>query len=94
MKAPIDPGGFVYPVYVDEDHPNRQVVDYGITRRDWLAGLAMGGMVSGAHSQTDSMHPTTALEISRGAYHLADLMIRMSREETPEIKAPEAEPVP
>lgn len=81
MKGPIDAGGFVYPVYIDEDHPNRGVADYGITRRDWLAGLAMQGMVSNMSVDKSSMHPVTALEVARSAYHVADLMIRLSREE-------------
>jgi hypothetical protein len=81
MKGPIDAGGFVYPVYIDEDHPSRRVADYGITRRDWLAGLAMQGMVAGMNVDKSSMHPVTALEVARQAYHVADLMIRLSREE-------------
>jgi hypothetical protein len=80
MNGPIDTGGFVYPVYIDEEQPNKHVVDFGITRRDWLAGLAMEGLISGSHSDKDSMHPTTALEIARAAYHVADLMISMSKQ--------------
>jgi hypothetical protein len=81
MKGPIDAGGFVYPVYIDEDHPSRRVANYGITRRDWLAGLAMQGLVSNMATDTSSMHPVTALEVARQAYHVADLMIRLSKEE-------------
>lgn len=90
MKGAIDQGGFVYPVYIDDDHPNRRVVDYGITRRDWLAGLAMQGMVANMSVDKSSMHPVTALQVAQGAYHVADLMIRLSREDEAEVKVPEA----
>lgn len=79
MNGPIDTGGFVYPIYLDEENLDKQVVSYGITRRDWLAGLAMSGM-AGAGSDKDSMHPKTALEIAQTAYHIADLMIRVSKD--------------
>lgn len=85
MKGLIDSGGYVYPVYLDGDHRD---MSPGITRRDWLAGLAMSGLVGGTGSDKDSMHPKTALEVARSAYHIADLMIRMSGEEAAEAEAP------
>ena len=85
MKGLIDDGGYVYPVYLDGDHRD---VAHGITRRDWLAGLAMSGLVTGSGSDKDSMHPKTALEVGRAAYHIADLMIRMSSEEAAEAEVP------
>ena len=81
MNGPIDSGGYVYPVYLDRGSAGKEVGSPGITRRDWLAGLAMSGLVIGAGSDKDSMHPKTALEVARGAYHIADLMVRQSREE-------------
>lgn len=80
MNGPIDQGGYVYPVYVAQGS-GKEVGTPGITRRDWLAGLAMSGLVTGTGSDKDSMHPKTALEVARAAYHIADLMIRQSKEE-------------
>ena len=85
MKGLIDGGGYVYPVHLDGDHRD---MSPGITRRDWLAGLAMSGLVTGTGSDKDQMHPKTALEVGRSAYHIADLMIRMSREEAAEAEVP------
>jgi hypothetical protein len=80
MTGRIDTGGFVYPI-VHRDGDGNEHAELGITRRDWLAGLAMQGIIAGTHADKESMHPTTALEIARGAYHLADLLIRLSREQ-------------
>ena len=87
MNEPIETGGFVYPT-IDEG-----VVDFGITRRDWLAGMAMSGLVASSNSSKDSMHPTTALEVARSAYHIADLMIRTSMEQEATTSHPAPVPV-
>ena len=80
MGTLIDTGGFVYPIYLNGDSPTAHAVDYGISRRDWLAGMAMSGLVVATGSDKDSMHPKTALEVARAAYHIADVMIRLSNE--------------
>ena len=79
MNGPIDKGGFVYPSIVDESAGN--TVERGINRRDWYAGLAMQGLVTQMGGDKGTMRPVTALEVARSAYHIADLMIRSSREE-------------
>ena len=82
MKTAVDQGGFVYPfVFRDEEEHRTRYAEYGITRRDWLAGMAMQALVSIVVSTEDNMHPHTALEIGKSAYHIADIMIRMSKEE-------------
>jgi len=87
MNEPISSGGYVFPRQLDDGLPKGMGMNPGITRRDWLAGLAMGGLVASPSSAGDSMHPKTALEIARSAYHLADLMIRLSNEEAADIEA-------
>lgn len=71
-------GNQVFPViYLDEENAS---MDMGISKRDWFAAMAMQGMVVGSKDSTESMHPTTALEVARAAYHYADIMIRVSQE--------------
>ena len=80
MNEPISSGGYVFPHQLDDGLPKGMGMDPGITRRDWLAGLAMSGIAASPGATGDSMHPKTALEIAKAAYHLADLMIRTSDE--------------
>jgi len=85
----IDQGGYIYPL-VSLDEKNTPHVELGMTRRDWLAGLAMQGLTGtgSGDSGKDNMHPTTALEISRTAYHLADIMIRVGHEDETSYRLP------
>lgn len=89
MQGPIDTGGYFYPVYMDEDNPNRKVISRGVTLRDWFAGMAVSGLVAEGQDK-NAMHPKTALEVARTAYHIADLMIRISREAAEEPEVPMA----
>ena len=67
-------GGFVYP----------SDVTHGITRRDWLAGLAMQGLLANEECRQQSIRTAekfnkTAPEITAHiAYELADAMIAES----------------
>lgn len=82
MAGRIKTGGFVYPIsFSDEAVPQTSKVDHGITRRDWLAAMAMQGLITGAQANKDSMHPITALEVARSAYHVADVMLKIAEEE-------------
>lgn len=87
MIRAANEGGFVYPLtYHDETEQGLEHTDRGITKRDWFAAMAMQGMVVGSRASNDSMHPTTALEVARAAYHYADMMLRMSVEDVPEAE--------
>jgi hypothetical protein len=82
-------GDVVLPIaHQDEGDFEPAQIDVGISKRDWFAAMAMQGMVVGSRDSTESMHPTTALEIARAAYHYADIMIRTSKE-TPLIGHPD-----
>lgn len=76
-----DDNEFVYPIsYEESGEPGHAHVDHGISKRDWFAAMAMQGMVVGSKSSSESMHPTTALEVARTAYHYADIMLRVAKE--------------
>ena len=63
----INKGGYVYPMWDGE------VTTLGISRRDWLAGMAMQGLMDAyARSEIDDyLHN----ELAHDAYHFADAMI-------------------
>lgn len=65
-----DDGGQVYPSEQGQDAEGKwnQTYEAGITRRDWLAGLAMQSVVGLAGARTTQ-------EAVRWAYALADAMI-------------------
>lgn len=65
-----DIGGYVYPVATDSE-----VYEYGISRRDWLAGLAMQGIVMRV---SDIINFDDQVFISKEAYKFADAMIAES----------------
>lgn len=80
----IDDGGQVYPI--QSNYPNER--ERGITRRDWLAGLAMGGMLANAvscqeQSDISAIDGRNVCEImSHIAYNMGDAMIAEGRKET------------
>jgi hypothetical protein len=69
-------GGFVYPlISSDPNHAhNDVVVQEGITRRDWLAGLAMQGLVAAIQTREDPKIDY----VTTKAYQIADAMIAES----------------
>ena len=67
-------GVYVYPM-ADNDIPSDQP---GITRRDWLAGLAMQGLLSSA-KPSDGDLPAGAFALA--AYDFADAMIKKGKKE-------------
>lgn len=73
-----DGGGQVYPsIYIEEKRVGEYVVQgpaerAGLSRRDWLAGLAMQGIM--ANGNFDD-HETWMESVADNAYILADAMI-------------------
>ena len=68
----FDDGGLVYPM------PDWDLRDHswtlGITRRDWLAGLAMQGLLVTENAWTEET-------IAKVAYEMADAMIAQGKKE-------------
>ena len=77
----INQGGFVYPRESHENMYGHKVAgQQGISRRDWLAGLAMQGML--ANCPEDTIEATQAfLAIPSLAYRMADAMIAESQKD-------------
>ena len=71
----INQGGFVYPHSITEEF------DSGITRRDWLAGLAMQGMLSNTSEDTQDAK-AEFLAIATLSYRMADTMIAESEKDS------------
>lgn len=85
----IDEGGYVYPhISKVSENAVRQAeavgvtlegeVEYtGITRRDYLAAMAMQGIITHGHQFTG---PTMLSDIASNCYEIADAMIKKSKE--------------
>ena len=69
-------GGFLFPQIV-VDFDLRKVEKGGISRRDWLAGLAMQGMF--ANEQNNARYGNR--DIARFSYQAADEMIAQGEKE-------------
>jgi len=72
-------GGYVYP----HDSSNARICN-GITRRDWLAGMAMQGMLSRENILTDldvnvNRRKTLKRVVAEWAYEYADSLIAEGR---------------
>jgi len=68
-------GGFVHPEYIDQNLEKPEDNKKGITRRDWLAGLAMQGLLGTENTWTEET-------IANQSYMMADAVIAESRKET------------
>ena len=80
MPVKKDDGGQVYP---DPRRAAHNMACQGITRRDWLAGLAMQGMLSDsehleAMMQNDDKIETIPSRMAVASYKFADAMIAES----------------
>jgi hypothetical protein len=76
-KPKVDDGGNSYPSEQGQvDGLWNQTYDPGISRRDWLAGLAMEGLIG---SFVDSFEPGWEVAVAREAYLAADAMIDVSK---------------
>jgi hypothetical protein len=78
MSDEIDDGGQVYACANQDGHQP------GITRRDWLAGLAMQGILSNNDAVETLVYENGTLmdsmgKISRASYLMADTMIKEGR---------------
>ena len=72
-----DDGGQVHPfIEFRTDRPSEVVI--GISRRDWLAGLAMQGYLSAPENKFSNREN---IPISQRAYKIADAMIARGNEE-------------
>lgn len=79
MKA--NEGGTVYPhnlLRTGGDETDLNYISTGISRRDWLAGLAMQGLLASEGMGADNVR------ISEHAYEIADIMIAKSIEDKKE----------
>lgn len=80
-----DDGGFVYPL--SGGGIGKPTDNKGITRRDWLAGLAMQGHIANANKEfikaivdcANENGITEAEMVSAASYEIADAMIAESR---------------
>ena len=76
-----DTGGIVHPVVLKVSDGD-SIVTHGITRRDWLAGLAMQGLLAkGIDYYTGCDPEKVENELPMCAYGIADAMIAEGRKE-------------
>ena len=71
-------GGSVYPhrlLKTGDADKDLNYISMGISRRDWLAGLAMQGFLAAEGLQSDRVR------ISEHAYEIADIMIQRGAED-------------
>ena len=73
MTNGIDQGGYFHPCETSAG------IVTGITRRDWLAGLAMQGLLSGKCYDDNNSADNFDSFLSKMAYDLADAMIAESK---------------
>lgn len=77
----MDDGGFVYPASSSWSPQGDFEYSEGITRRDWLAGLAMQAIFGGVGAQQvadrDERYDETnwAEVVAKNSYEMADAMI-------------------
>lgn len=69
-------GGYAFPYQLD--NPEQNVKSRGMTYREWLAGLAMLGLLQGKNS-TDRTSNTL---IARRSFEIADAMIERGHKKT------------
>ncbi|TDJ57552.1 MAG: hypothetical protein E2O41_07920 [Nitrospina sp.] len=71
-------GGSIYPhrlLKTGDGEKDLNYISMGISRRDWLAGLAMQGYLAAEGLQSDQVR------ISEHAYEMADTMIQRGLED-------------
>ena len=75
-KKVIDDGGPAFPVFWNQNTPGELCALPGVTRRQWLAGLAMQGLL--ANPETWKIGEVSFQD---QAYHIADAMIQFEKSE-------------
>jgi hypothetical protein len=85
MRKLFDDGGPVYPtsVYSLSQDGSEQISDacfrvVGMTRRQWLAGMAMQALITAVCQQQITVHPDM---IAKDSYDYADAMLEFERQE-------------
>ena len=75
MDAKRDDGGQAFPC--PQDSVNQNTPSLGMTRRDWLAGLAMQGMAAGPYwcENFTADKPEFLSAVAVAAYAMADAII-------------------
>lgn len=73
----IDDGGVAFPVGFHRD--GNTADQFGMSRRQWLAGLAMQGLL--AHSTAGCHCTVTAKDFAKSAHDMADAMIAFEKKE-------------
>ena len=76
MSAPKDCSP-AFPIVTDDDQKEHLTVEWGLTKREWFAGMALQGLASGISYDDVSM---CSHAIAKSAYELADSMLRLSDE--------------
>lgn len=75
-KKLIDDGGPAFPVSWNENTPGKLCAITVMSRRQWLAGLAMQGMIAGSQG----LYVTTK-QFAKQSYALADAIIQFEKSE-------------
>lgn len=78
----IDSGGPAFPM----SHEQKQTGVWGLTKREWYAGMALQGMLAANHMERwcgEMTWPQQLNAISIDAYLLADAMIRAGKKDSP-----------
>ena len=82
----IDSGGMAFPVTPTDRSGQIGPTEYGLTKREWYAGMALQGMLAANHMEQwrgEMTWPQQLHAISIDAYSLADAMIRAMKVDSP-----------
>ena len=84
----IDSGGMAFPVTPTDRSGQIGPTEYGLTKREWYAGMALQGYLSNPTSfgppvpEADKYNPRLVADVSANfAYMLADAMLRAGKGE-------------
>ncbi len=88
----IDSGGMAFPVTPTDNSGQIGPTEYGLTKREWFAGMALHGMLSDPSPSSRGCAEAVASNLATGrdistftgiitkaAYHYADAMIRAGK---------------
>lgn len=66
-------GGQAFPFVTDDDKAEHLTVEWGMSLRDWFAGMALQGLL--AMCAGENVNPGTAEKAAEVAYEHADAML-------------------